>query len=255
MSKFTVLRPPNDRFWADPHILRRNGNYYVFFEEASVSSGRGHIAVMRLENDGKFSSPTSVIERDYHLSYPFVFEWQNQTYLIPESAENQTIEIYRCKEFPFEWEYSHNLMENVSAYDTTLLEHEGVWWLFANVQQHAGASTWDELYLFHSDSPIGTNWVPHPLNPVVSDVRHARPAGNIFTRNGKLYRPSQDCSYRYGYGLNINQIVELSTASYKEEIARKVLPDWDRSLRCVHTFSQEDHLVMIDAICRTRKKK
>jgi len=194
-----------------------------------------------------------VIERDYHLSYPFVFEWQDQLYLIPESAENQTIELYRCKEFPFDWEYSHDLMENVLAYDTTLIEHDGIWWLFANMQQHAGASSWDELCLFYSDSPISTKWFPHPMNPVVSDVRYARPAGKVFSKNEKLFRPSQNSSHRYGYGLNICEIIEMSTTSYKEKVIRKVLPDWHHSLRCVHTFSQTDDLVMIDAICRTRR--
>ena len=253
--KFTALSPPKGRFWADPHIVRRNGAYYVFFEDASISSGRGHIAVMRMEKDGKFSSPTSVIERDYHLAYPFVFEWQDQLYMIPESAENQSIELYRCRNFPGDWVFSHNLMENILAYDTTLVEHDDIWWLFANVKLHEGASTWDELCLFYSDSPISTNWSPHPLNPVVSDVRRARPAGNIFARNGNLYRPSQNCSYRYGYGLNINRIIELSTTSYNEAIARKILPEWHRTLRCVHTFSKEDQLVMIDAIRRTRREK
>ena len=130
--------------------------------------------------------------------------------MIPESAENRTIELYRFRVFPDDLEFVHILMENVEAYDATLEEYNGLWWMFANVKPHAGASSWDELCLFYSDSPISSTWHPHPLNPVVSDVRCARPAGNLFVQDIYLYRPSQNSSHRYGYGLNINRILDLT---------------------------------------------
>ena len=254
LSSFDLIRPPIGRFWADPFVLCRDGYSYIFFEDASVSSEHGHISVMRMQSDGTNTPPVKVIEKAYHLSYPFVFEWKNKTYMIPESAENHSIELYGCSEFPHKWELMYSLMDDVLAFDTTLVEHDEVWWLFTNIQQHPGASSWDELYLFYSDSPISTQWRPHPMNPIVSDVRRARPAGKIFTENGNLYRPSQDSSHRYGYGLNINRIVELTKTTYREKLDRKILPDWRYSANAVHTINQADQLIVVDAICRFRRK-
>lgn len=203
------------------------------------------------DGTGRFGPPTPVIQRPYHLSYPFVFDWQGEHYLIPESADNRTIELYRCKRFPDEWEFVHNLMENIQAYDSTLLEHGGRWWLFANTREHAAASSWDELSIFHADHPLSRNWSPHPDNPVTSDVRCARPAGPVFECRGRLIRPSQDSSRRYGYALKFNEIVELNQNSYRETTVERLEPGWNRSIRAVHSFSRAGGLSFIDAICRS----
>ena len=46
--------------------------------------------------------------------------------MIPESAENRTIELYRFRVFPDDLEFVHILMENVEAYDATLVEYNGL---------------------------------------------------------------------------------------------------------------------------------
>jgi len=253
LSKYRKLIPPNGRFWADPCVLQRDGGYYIFFEDAAVKTGKGRISVIGMDDNGKCSEATVVLERRYHLSYPFVFEWQGHLYMIPESAENQTIELYGCDQFPDKWSFQKNLMTGIHAYDATLVEHAGRWWLFANVREHEGASSWDELYLYHADSPLSDNWQPHPLNPVVSDVRNARPAGRVFTENGRLYRPSQNSSYRYGYGININEISELSVTAYREHPVRSYTPKHKGPILAMHTHSHAGTVTVIDAIYRVRR--
>jgi hypothetical protein len=142
-------------------------------------------------------------------------------------------------------------MGDVLAYDATLLEHDGLWWMFANVKQHVGASSWDELCLFYADSPISTNWQQHPMNPIVSDVRCARPAGRIIIEDGKLIRPSQDSSYCYGYGLNFMEITYLTTELYAERVIEKARPDWGRSICGIHTFNGDEGVTTIDAFVRS----
>jgi hypothetical protein len=254
LARFAKVLPPEGRFWADPYVLRRNDGHYVFFEDASVASGLGRLSVIRVESDGRCSPPSVVLERPYHLSYPFLFEWRDELFLVPESAENRTVELYRCRRFPDDWELAHNLMENVDAYDATLVEHEGRWWMFACVKAHPGAGPSDELCLFHAESPVSRRWHPHPLNPVISDVRYARPAGRLFRANGELYRPSQNSSYRYGYALNLNRIVELTPTAFREEVVRTIVPDWDRSILTVHTLNSAGELVALDAVHRARRR-
>ena len=128
----------------------------------------------------------------------------------------------------------------------------GKWWLFTSQSELPGGSPWDELHLYYSDDPLSDNWLPHPNNPIVSDARSARPAGKVFERNGKVYRPSQNCSRHYGYGFNICEITRMSETEYEERIVSSVEPNWSPELVATHTFNYEGGLTVVDAqaLCR-----
>lgn len=252
-STYKEIIPPKDKFWADTFAYTHNGKHFIFFEEYIYKKKKAHISVVELDKTGKISDAKVIIDKPYHLSYPFVFEWRGDIYMIPESSGNKGIELYKCKLFPYEWEFQMNLMENVHAVDTTIHFAEDKVWLFANMRETNGASAWDELFLFYADTLLTTNWQPHPRNPIVSDVRLARPAGNIFIHERKLYRPSQDCSCTYGYATNINEIVILNEKEYCEKKVTTILPDWNKKVIAAHTFSFDGELAVIDARYRMRK--
>jgi len=170
--------------------------------------------------------------------------------MIPESAENQSVELYRCTRMPHEWTFEHDLMRGIKAYDATLVQHQGRWWMFAAVSENEGSSAWDELCIYHADSPISRDWRPHPANPVVSDVCSARPAGPFFRLNGRLFRPSQDSSGRYGRALNVNEVLQLDEQSFREILVEKVEPVWNRALVGTHSYSFAGDTAFMDAICR-----
>jgi len=169
--------------------------------------------------------------------------------MIPETAQNRTIEIYRCARFPDQWEFHKTLVKDVRAVDATLVEHSALWWMFVNLAGEGG-STWDELHLFYSDDPLSDRWTPHPLNPVVSDVRSARPAGRLFRRDGLLLRPSQDSSIRYGYALNLNRITKLTRNEYQEELLERLEPPKNGNILAVHTFNFWNELTVIDVLLK-----
>jgi hypothetical protein len=247
IAQFKKLVPPKDRFWADPHVLYRDGNYYIFVEELLFQTSKGHISVIVMNEKGDCEQSVKVLERDYHLSYPCVFEAAGEIYMIPESADNQTIELYRCVEFPHRWEFVRNLLDGFAAFDATIVHHDAKWWLFANATEDRGACSWDELFLFYSDSLHG-QWRPHRLNPVVSDVRSARPAGAIFTHEHALYRPSQDCSVRYGYRVKLNRITKLSADEYEETCETTIDPAPREGILGVHTYARAGALTMLDGL-------
>lgn len=250
LADFKKIMPPKGAYWADPHIIYKDDKYYIFIEEYIYKTKKGHISLLEITKDGKIEKPVKLIDKDYHFSYPFVFEWEGAYYMVPETAENKTIELYECVEFPYKWKFKMNLMDKVQAYDTTLLYYKNKWWLFTCIVENQGAMP-DELFLFYSDELFTDSWVPHPLNPVVSDVKNARSAGKIFEKGGKLYRPAQNCSKRYGYGFNINEISALDELNYKESTVNAVRPDWDVAIKATHTFNREDNLTIVDVF---RKK-
>lgn len=252
--RYKRLLPPGDRYWADPCVIEEKGKYYLFFEEVIYQKvERGHISVAEFNEKGMVAAPVRVLERPYHLSYPFVFRYENKYYMIPESEENATIELYESVSFPFEWKFKMNLMENVKAVDTTLLFSEGKVWLFTNIRDIEGASYSEELFLFSADSLFTTSWKEHPANPIVSDARSSRPAGRIFQYNNRYYRPSQDCSIRYGYATVFNEIRVLNEDVYEEHPVSGITPDWANDLYATHTFSSEGGMSAIDAIIKRRK--
>lgn len=242
--QFRELLPPRDRFWADPFPVVHQGSHWIFFEE-KVSSAPASIAVVEVGPEGMIGQPKSVLERPYHLSYPFVFEWVGQIYMLPETESNRTVELYRAEEFPTRWTLDRVLFSGIRAVDATLAEIEGRWWMFVNIaESHAPLN--DELHLFHADTPLGP-WVAHAGNPVKSDVRSARPAGRPFHFAGSWYRPAQDSSGRYGAAIVVNRITRLDEKVFAEEEVGRLLPAWRPNLVATHTLNAAGGLTVIDA--------
>ncbi len=245
---FQKILPPKDRFWADPFLIEKEGKQYLFFEELPFATDKGHLSVMELDASGKASEPVTILNKSYHLSYPFIFEHEGTHYMIPESYQDRSIQVFESTGFPFNWEHKMNLMSDICAFDTTLYFYNNKWWMFTVLSENKGSGHNDELFLFFADTPFTTDWKSHPQNPVVTDVRIARPAGNIYEKDGKLIRPSQDCARKYGYGFNLNEIEVLTETEYREKRILNVRPDWDRKLTRTHSFNHLPGVTVIDAV-------
>ena len=248
-NSLTALKLPKGTFWADPFVIEKEQKTYIFFEEFLYKKNKAHISVLELGKDGHCVEPVVVLDKPYHLSYPFIFESENTLYMIPETGGNKTVELYKCTAFPLKWEFVKNLMEDLVLTDVTLLYHQEKWWLFGTVQNHPSTSTNDQLFLYYSDTFLSFDWTPHPQNPVATIISNCRPAGNIFKANSKLYRPAQNnSSKQYGYAIKINEIEVLNETEYKEREVFEVIPDKKNKLSAIHTMNFVDNLIVIDGI-------
>ncbi len=245
-TQFRTILPPPGRFYADPFLIKHEGKDYLFLEDFDFSKRRAGISYTELQKDGEIGTPQAALATDYHLSYPFVFEYRNETYMIPETKEPRRIELYRAERFPDRWTPIRTIAEDVLAVDSTIFHHKERFWLFANIAT-PGASTFDELHLFYTDTLDG-EWKPHPKNPIISDVRRSRPAGSLFFEDGKLIRPSQDCSLRYGYALVFNEVQILSETEYREVPIGRIEPDWFPGMVCTHTYNRSDDFEALDGM-------
>lgn len=254
LSKFQKIIPPRDRFWADPFILKREDKYYIFFEELIYRDNKGYICLIEMDQLGNYTEPIKILEQNYHLSYPFLIEDENELFMIPESKQNNTIELYKCKQFPLKWELEKVLMNNIKAVDTTILFQDNKYWLFCNITNSDTPLAQDELHLFYSDKLTNDKWIKHPKNPIASDFKRSRPAGKIFKHKNKLYRPAQNGLKHYGYGIAINQIVELTENSYREELIDSIFPEWEKDVIGTHTINSVNRLTVIDALIKRKKK-
>jgi hypothetical protein len=243
-SGYQLMLPPNDRFYADPFLFEKNGKTYLFLEDLRYSEGRALISCCELNSDGTHGPVFEVLRRPYHLSYPFLFEEGGEIYMIPETKGNRTVELYRATNFPSEWTLESTLLNDIYAVDATILKRNGKYWMFVGIS-NGRYSNCDELGIFFSDALKGP-WTPHPSNPVVSDVRRARPAGAFFEDQGRLIRPSQDCAKAYGYATVFSEVVTLTETEYEERPIARVNPDWVKGNLGTHTYTRTDQFEVID---------
>jgi len=250
LHEYKLIQSPKGTFWADPFVHEKDGQINVFVEEFVDANARAHISVLKFNEQLELIDSTPIIETEYHLSYPFIFELNTDLYMVPESSENRTVSLYKCTNYPSEWQFIRNIMSDIAAFDSTIIEYNGKWWLFANVVKQAGVSDWDELYIYYTNDLINGEWLPHAMNPVVSHTESARPAGKIFVHENRLIRPSQDSSKRYGYALNFFEIISLDETSYKESLIEKILPSFQNNNLAIHTFNHSDNYSVIDGLFR-----
>jgi hypothetical protein len=172
-------------------------------------------------------------------------------YMIPETSQNKTIEMYRATLFPHQWELHQVLMKDVDAVDTTLAEIDGLWWMFTNLGIK-GAPAEEELFLFYAETPFGP-WKPHRQNPVISDCRRGRQAGRLFTYEGHLYRPAQASTQGRGHSVSINRIVRLNENEYAEQPVSRIVPGWPKDIHGIHTLNHDGGMTVVDVRLRRRR--
>ncbi|TYP97348.1 hypothetical protein C7447_10432 [Tenacibaculum adriaticum] len=246
---FKNLKPvvlPKDEFWADPFLFKFKKEYYVFFEKYINKIGRGIISCGKLVN-GEINDIEDVLITDYHLSYPNVFEEEGEIYMIPEISEKRRLEIYKCINFPNQWELYSYAFDGEYVVDTIYYKDENNnKWLFLSKTNNNLNDNCSELYIYQIDSLKLNKVINHKQNPIFADCRKSRNAGAILKLNNKLIRPSQNNSYGiYGYNINFNQIKVLNIEEYKEENI-KIHNNSFKKYKRVHHFHFLDEIFVFD---------
>lgn len=201
-------------FYADPFVFEREGCTFLFAEAYPYATGKGAIVCAEVDGDGQPGAWRTILERPWHLSYPYVFAQDGEIYLAPEGSTHGGVELYRASAFPWEWTLAHHLLPGWPLVDATLFDHEGRFWLLAGAAT-PGGSDWDELYAWHATALEGP-WTPHRLNPIKSDCRSSRPGGRPLRLGGRLLRPAQRCELGYGEALAWLEIRTLTPDAFEE---------------------------------------
>ncbi|HEV8450535.1 MAG TPA: hypothetical protein VGQ45_03815 [Gaiellales bacterium] len=239
----TVIENPAGAYYGDPFPFQHQGRRHLFFEDYRRSSRRGRISVVEVTSDGAISPPRVAVERDHHLSYPFVFSHEGAVYMIPETSAANRVELLRATSFPLGWVLDAVLLDGVSAADTTLLVLDGTFWLFTSIVGRLGGA--GQLHLFWSHDLHG-HWKAHPANPIVRDPGSARPAGRLLQRGRDLIRPGQDCTELYGRAVVLNRVDTISRDSYRERAVARIEPDWMPRLSGTHTYNADSAYEYLD---------
>jgi hypothetical protein len=244
-AELTPILPPPGHEYADPFVVRWKGRTYLFVEDISHGSDKATISMLEFGGAGPIGPPRAILDVPFHLSYPYVFQVDGKLYLMPESRQAGSIDLYSPSDDLAHWDHVARIMTNVQAADSTVVTWHEKLWLFCAMPAPGTRAACEELHLFFSSS-LTTGWTPHPLNPVVSDIRRARPAGTPFLRNGQLIRPAQDCSRRYGGSIVFNQVEILDEKRYCERPVSRIGPGWAPGVTATHTYNRVDEITVVD---------
>lgn len=220
-------------FVADPFLYIENDSCHLFFEvmnrDQDPNTAIGH--AMSSDYGRSWYYNQLVLHTGRHISFPFVFKYEQEHYMLPEQyfQEEQRIELYRAEDFPTEWKLQETLVSpSHIVQDAVLFQYEGYWWLLV------GSGQYDTTYLYYSQTLVNGTWTSHPMNPVVSDRQWAaKPAGRPFVSPDQLIVFYQDCVPEYGKRVRAFELTSLNPTEYVDVehskspiLGPKAWPQW-----------------------------
>ena len=203
-------------FVADPFLIRVGDLWHMFFEVYNFDSDRGEIAWATSQDGFAWTYQKIVLRESFHLSYPYVFEWQGRYYMIPETHQAESVRLYEATTFPTEWVCTDILIQGHRFADSSIFRSDDRWWLFTETNP---ALAHDTLRLYQAPALRGP-WEEHPLSPIIQANPHiARPAGRVVRDGKRIVRFAQDCFPVYGTRVRAFEITELTASTYRERPA------------------------------------
>ena len=197
-------------FVADPFMIMVNDSWYMFFEVKNGYDHQTDIAYATSKDGLDWEYQEVVLNEQFPQSYPYVFEWEGEYYMMAESYVTNSIRIYRAWDFPRQWILEDILIIGKDFVDPSPVRYNDTWWIFASTPKNS------ELYLFYSDNLTGP-WIEHPKSPIIEgDKNIARPGGRVIEYEGDLYRFAQDDYPYYGNQVWAFKINKLTTTDYEE---------------------------------------
>lgn len=201
-------------FVADPFMLRTCETWSMFFEVMNGQTGRGEIGLATSRDGLQWTYEQIILAEPFHLSYPCVFWWDGEYYMIPECYQAGAVRLYRATQFPKRWALVGELMRGPYLVDATVFRHEDRWWMFVDTSPEFRHDT---LRLFHAADLRGP-WCEHPRSPLAEgNPWVARPAGRVQGKGNHLVRLTQTCQPHYGTTVRAFEIPKLSTTDYQEQ--------------------------------------
>ena len=244
-TEFIPVKDSIKYFIADPFLFEQSGETFLFVEYYDYRIRRGTIAYSKYdEAKGEFGPFEEIIRENYHLSYPLVFIYKDEIYLMPESSESKTLYVYKAVSFPNKWE-KHAIIDNETDYvDTTPFIYDNQFYAITKDN-----TTPDSPMLLLKIDP--SSWLISDSKIITDDVSISRPGGKVITINDQYFMVTQDCKDDYGTALNflVFSIDDKMNVSYHP--IKKVNPEdvniqGIRNIQGIHTYNSSNDLEVID---------
>lgn len=236
-----LKHPYKDRFFADPFVIDEDeSNLYILVEEYCFWEEKGKIVLLTVNKDDfSLIERKLIIEEETHLSFPFCELGGNS--IIPESViSGETKQYFYDRE-------KKTIVRSERILDEGLIDaafykdKKGTEWILTSKKEKPK----EDLYIYKK---VGNNYIcQNNGKPVLSDIRLTRSAGRLFEHDGRIFRPVQDSTGRYGRQTIIVELQKLEDHSYqtREVVAINSVnnPPYDETL---HTFNVYENYIIVD---------
>ncbi|MEC8753819.1 MAG: hypothetical protein VXX25_04490 [Verrucomicrobiota bacterium] len=247
LSKGVRIKNPKNRFFADPFIISKDNRTICYVEDYCYKNKRGCISAIEIFDNQSYKILGPVIKESFHLSFPFIFEYQNDLYMVPETLEANSIKLYKCTDFPKKWKFQKDIISNIKAVDTMIFEKDNLWWLKYNPAIGHKKHCTSVLMSLYANSPLSSDWKTHRLNPIVFDNSVGRNGGILQSNKNDLIRVRQNQDFNfYGRSISLAKINILSDSSFEEKEIKKILPDFFKNIEGCHHFHSNNHYTVYD---------
>ena len=223
-GKFSLLLNPVI-IVADPFLFVYGDRLYLFYEMKRNYSP-GVICMISTNDLIKWTESIIVLEENYHLSYPFVFEDSGSVFMIPETSEVGDIRLYKADNKNLShFSYYKTLVEKkvteteIGYADSSIYVNDGIYYLVSSIEK----GKQNILYLFTSKKLEGP-YTEHVCSPICMSSKYGRNGGSLIKDDsGNLYRIAQDCEKRYGDNIHVLIVDTLSPCEYSEHLFKSNL--------------------------------
>lgn len=247
---FNAVKALKKYWYADPIIYLHEGREYCFFEMYDRKLLRGGIGVADVTENG-LENIRLIIEEEFHMSYPTVFKWEDNIFMIPECSETKGIRLYKCLKFPENWECIKCFDGRANYTDTNIV----------GVDDDAIIL---DSSVFNEDNPFQTKTMWNKLKMDLENNRFElssikeeaysyvdRNGGAIVELDGEIYVPKQ-ISQKNDYGLGLNFFeYDKNGLEHKEEKVKTIAADDFRTdikkkVTGIHTYARGSSAEVID---------
>ena len=262
--------PGREGWWfADP-LLYRGGRRWLFAEAMDLSTGKGRIEVCELHEDGTIDGWQPALEEDFHLSFPTVFDWNGEIWMLPETGSDHSLRLYRCRAFPTGWELVQRFATDEELCDAILLDRraEALTILCSETKPDNQLYVRYRRYTLRHAVQESAALPPQGPFELVPDeaynLQHrdfdllSRNAGPLFVLGEQIIHPTQ-VSSTVDYGLYLQFLarrgsseIPLCAATPQNVTITGIAP---ADLIGVHTYCRDDRLEILDARYLTRLPK
>lgn len=189
------LKIQNDStvFLADPFFVKEMDTFYIFFEHQKNKSN-ADIGLLTSVDGKNYQYRGTVLSQPFHLSYPQVFKYRNDYYMVPESKQADAILLYKAHRFPFDWKVCDTLISDVQLVDPSI-------YLSDTLNIMVATDYAKNMYVYQADSLFG-KWKLHKQHIALIGTE-SRAGGRFFADTKGLILPVQDFSTGYGCGLSL----------------------------------------------------
>ena len=240
---FTAIPHSNEYWFADPMGYDFKDKSYLFCEAYDKKNNIGKLGVFEIKN-GTPENFKIVLSENYHLSYPCVFTGNDgKVYMIPESGENLTLDLYVAENFPYEWKKLKTLISGKKLADTTVFYFKNAFWFYTYEVKPDCFTCY--LYNLNLDDFSVSFFCSKDY-----EVNSCRSGGFFIINDDNLTCPIQDCVSMYGKKIIFNNLTIKDKDFKLKEIFsidnQKIIINAKKGVDRLHTYSTTKSMEFID---------